>query len=118
MFKKGFFIAFTLLLVLIALSGCSSSLSNGSYAGILMANEKEYYWQGDIKDNEFTLGDKIGEVQKKVEKEVKTKENFSSNFLEVGEEIYSSNEDSKVIIVKRKNGSLEKMTEEDYYKNE
>jgi thiamine biosynthesis lipoprotein ApbE len=118
MFKKGFFIALTLLLVLIVLNGCSSSSSNGSYAGILMVNEKEYYWQGDIKDNEFTLGEKIGEVQKKVEKEVKPNENFSSNFLEVDEEIYSSNEDRKVIIVKRENGSLEKMTEEDYFKSE
>ncbi|MBM4760790.1 hypothetical protein [Bacillus sp. B15-48] len=119
MFKKSLFFGITLLLVLIALGGCSSSSSsNGSYAGILMVNEKEYYWQGDIKDNEFTLGEKIGEVQKKVEKEVKPKDNFSSNFLEVGEEIYSSNEDSKVIIVKRENRSLEKMTEENYYKNE
>ena len=105
---------------MIVLGGCSSfsSNGNGSYAGVLMVNDKEYYWQGDSKVNEFTLGEKIGEVQKKVEEEVKPKENLSSNFLEVGEEIYSSNEDSKVIIVKRENGSLEKMTEEDYYKNE
>ena len=118
MVKKITFFAMTLLSVLIVIGGCSSSSSNGSYAGILMVNEKEYYLQGNIKDNEFTLGEKIGEVQKRVEIEVKPKENLSSNFLEVGEEIYSSNEDSKVIIVKRENGSLEKMTEEDYYKNE
>jgi hypothetical protein len=45
------------------------------------------------------------------------KDNFSSNFLEVGTEIFSSNEDNKVIIVKRKNGKYGKLTESDYYKN-
>ncbi|MFL8937294.1 hypothetical protein ACKA06_10890 [Rossellomorea oryzaecorticis] len=53
-----------------------------------------------------------------MKKEVTAEENLSSNFLEVGEEIYTSNEDPRVMIVKRKNGDLEKMTVEDYYKNE
>ncbi|MEH7379177.1 hypothetical protein V7138_01645 [Bacillus sp. JJ1533] len=117
MFKKILFLAISLLLVLVALGGCSSS-TNGSYAGILVVNEKKYIWQGEIKDNEFTLGKKIGEVQRKVKPEVNPKGNLSSNFLEVGEEIYSSNEDSRVLIVKRESGSLEKMTEEGYYKSE
>ncbi|QOY38114.1 hypothetical protein AWH56_011580 [Anaerobacillus isosaccharinicus] len=47
------------------------------------------------------------------------KENFSSNFLglNVGEEIHSSNEDSKVIIVKKENGDYLKFTEKGYYKD-
>ncbi|WP_053367868.1 hypothetical protein [Bacillus sp. FJAT-27245] len=118
MYRKRIFYAITLLSVLTIFGGCNSSSSNGSYAGILMVNKKEYYWHGDIKDNEFTLGEKIGDVQKRAGEDLIPKENLTSNFLEVGEEVYSSNEDSKVIIVKRKNGSLEKMTEEDYYKNE
>lgn len=117
MFKKIIFLAISLLLALVAMGGCSSS-SNGSYAGILSVNGKLYIWQGEIKDNEFTLGEKIGEVQRKVKPEVNPKENFSSNFLEVGEEIYSSKEDSRVLIVKRESGSLERMTVEDYYKSE
>ncbi|MBM7661096.1 hypothetical protein JOC85_001868 [Bacillus mesophilus] len=99
----------------ILLAGCSiSSSSEGSYAGILVVNETEYYWQGDI-GNEFTVGDKIGEVQKKVEINDMPQENLSSNFLDLGEEIYMSNEDDRVIIVKRRTGILEKMTREDYY---
>ncbi|MEH7236676.1 hypothetical protein [Bacillus sp. JJ1562] len=112
MFKKILFLAISLLLALVALGGCSSS-SNGSYAGILSVNEKKYIWQGEIKNNEFTLSEKIGEVQSKVKAEVNPRENLSSNFLEVGEEIYFSNEDSRVLIVKREDGSLERMTEED-----
>ncbi|WNF38359.1 hypothetical protein RJD24_08030 [Bacillaceae bacterium IKA-2] len=118
MFKKGLFFANILLLVLIFIGGCSSSPSKEiSYAYILIANGTEYYLQGEIKDNEFTLDEKIGEVQKKVAIEVMPKEDFSSNFLEVGEEIYSSNEDSKVIIVKKENGDYLKFTEEGYYKD-
>ncbi|QOY38118.1 hypothetical protein AWH56_011600 [Anaerobacillus isosaccharinicus] len=120
MLKKGLFFANILLLVLIFIGGCSNSSStNGSYAAILMANGKEYYWQGIIKDNEFTLGEKIGEVQKIIAKEDVPKENFLSNFLglNVGEEIHSSNEDSKVIIVKKENGDYLKFTEKGYYKD-
>ncbi|QOY36612.1 hypothetical protein AWH56_002750 [Anaerobacillus isosaccharinicus] len=111
MFKKALFFLIMLLFMTL-LGGCSSSPSKEiSYAAILIANETEYYSQGEIKDDEFTLGEKIGEVQKKVAIEVRPKEDFSSNFLEVGEEIYSSNEDSKVIIVKRENGDYLKFTE-------
>jgi hypothetical protein len=117
MSKRIFLSVISLLSVLIALAGCSST-SNGSYAGILSVNEKKYIWQGEMEDDEFTLGKKIGEVLKKVNPEVVPKGDFSSNFLEVGEEIYSSNEDSRVLIIKRKSGSLEKMSEEDYYQKE
>ena len=113
MCRKIILSTISLLLVLIALVGCSSS-SNGSYQGVLTLNEKRYILRGEIKDDEFTLGEKIGEVQKKVKPEVSPKENYSSNYLEVGEEIYSSNEDRKVLIVKRESGRLEIMKEEGY----
>ncbi|OAT85973.1 hypothetical protein A6P54_17645 [Bacillus sp. MKU004] len=115
--QKGLFLYITLLLFGISLSGCNSSLDK-AYSGILLVNEQEYFWQGTIIDNEYTIGKKVGEVKQRVKKEVIPEENLSSNFLEVGEEIYTSNEDPRVMIVKRKNGDLEKMTVEDYYKNE
>jgi hypothetical protein len=117
MFRKLVLLAITLLIGIITLGGCSSSSPESSYAGILVINEKKYYWQGSIENGTFTIGEKIGEVQKAVEKDVMPKDNFSSNFLEVGTEIFSSNEDNKVIIVKRKNGKYGKLTESDYYKN-
>lgn len=100
------------MLVSIVLVGCSSS-TNGSYQGILSVNGEKYILRGEIKDDEFILGEKVGEVQKKVKPEINPKENYSSNYLE-GEEIYSSNEDSKVLIVKRESGKLEIMAEEGY----
>ncbi|QOY35120.1 hypothetical protein AWH56_020830 [Anaerobacillus isosaccharinicus] len=118
MLKKVLTFSNIMLLCMTLLGGCSSSPSKEiSYASILIANGTEYYLQGEIKDDEFTLGEKIGEVQKKVAIEVMPKEDFSSNFLEVGEEIYSSNEDSKVIIVKRKNATYQELTEKGYYTN-
>ncbi|REJ09037.1 hypothetical protein [Halobacillus trueperi] len=105
--------------VLVVLSGCNSGSSESSYSGYLIIDEKQYTWQGDIENNNFTVADKIGEVNKKVDKEVVPKDNFSSNILEVGEEIYTSNEDGRVVIVKREHdGNYDKFTEGDYYKEE
>lgn len=117
MYKKILLSAISLLIVSIALIGCSSSLS-GSYQGILSMNGEKYILRGEIKDNEFTLGIKIGEVQKKVKPEVNPMGHLSSNYLEEGEAIYTSNEDSHVLIVKRESGKLEVMFEEGYYNNE
>ena len=102
----------------ISLIGCSNSTEEYSYAAILTVNGKEYLWQGDMENNEFTIDDKIGEVKKAVDAKVYPKENFSSNILKVGEEIYTSNDDTEVIIVKREDGSYDKFTEEGYYNNE
>lgn len=126
MFKKNFLIGLTLLMG-VMLIGCidessdksAEKSSEGSYGGYLIVNDKEYVWQGDIENEEFTVAEKIGEVDKKVPIEVMPKDNLSSNILEVGEEIFTSNEDSKVIIVKRKfDGEYDKFTEGDYYKEE
>lgn len=117
MFKKILLSAISLLLVSIALVGCSSS-SNESYQGILSVNGEKYILRGEMKDDEFTLGEKIGKVQKKVKPQVNPNEYLSSNYLEVGEEVYVSKEDSKVLLVKRESGKLEIMVEEGYYKNE
>ncbi|SOC43716.1 hypothetical protein [Ureibacillus acetophenoni] len=114
MFKRALLSAISLLLVSITLVGCSSS-SNGSYQGILSVNGEKYFLRGEMKDAEFTLGEKLGKVQKKVNPKINPNEHLSSNYLEIGEEIYTSNEDSEVLIVKRENGELEIMVNESYY---
>ncbi|MFC7680614.1 hypothetical protein [Paenibacillus sp. GCM10028914] len=107
MFRKMFLLALVTLLGATVLTGCNSS-SKATYPGILIVNDHEYFWQGDATHNEFTAGEKIGEVQKKVDPEVLGKGNFSSNILEIGEEIYSTNEDDRVLIVKREDGRYDK----------
>lgn len=105
--------------VLVVLSGCNSESSESSYGAYLIIDGKEYTLQGDIENNEFTVSDKIGEVNKKVDKEVMPKDNLSSNFLEVGEEIYTSKEDSKVVLVKREyDGNYDIFMESDYHKEQ
>ncbi|MBA2174877.1 hypothetical protein H0266_08230 [Halobacillus locisalis] len=83
-----------------------------------MVNGEKYTWQGEIEKDEFTIGEKVGEVEKKVEKEVMPKTNFSSNILEVGEEIYIAAESKKVMMIKREDESYYKFTAESYFKGD
>lgn len=118
MFKNVFLSGLTLLIGIL-LIGCNGDSTGGSYGGYLIVDDNRYVWQGDIENEEFTVAEKIGEVNKKVAIEVMPKENLSSNLLEVGEEIFTSNEDGKVIIVKRNfDGEFDKFTVEDYFKEE
>lgn len=108
MIRKMILLALTVLLGVTLLTGCGNSSSEACYAGILIVNDQEYLWSGDEENNKFTAGEKLGEVQKKVEPDVLPKESFSSNILAVGEEIYSSNEDNTILIVKREDGEYSK----------
>ncbi|MBU8878831.1 hypothetical protein BGM26_07505 [Bacillus sp. FJAT-29790] len=80
MINKFYLFALTIMAGIIALTGCSNN-TDGSYAGILIVDGKEYILQGDIENNEFTIGDKIGEVKKTVDADVYPKDNLSSNLL-------------------------------------
>lgn len=117
MFKKIILSLLIPIFILMVLSGCNSGNTKSSYGAYLIIDGKEYVWQGDIENNEFTVAEKIGEVNKKVNREIMPKDNLSSNFLEVGEEIYTSHENGKVVIVKREHdGNYDKFTESDYFK--
>lgn len=97
------------------INSLTPNTDNGSYAGVLLLDDTRYIWHGDVEDNNFTPDEKLGEVQKQVEREVSPNENFTSNILEEGEEIYSSKEDNKVILVKRDyDGKYEKFAVEGY----
>ncbi|WP_054957642.1 hypothetical protein [Paenibacillus dakarensis] len=106
--RKMFLFALIALFAATLLTGCNNS-SSACYAGILIVNDQEYLLSGD-DDNKFTAGEKIGEVQTKVNADVFPKGNFSSNILEVGEEIFSSNEDNEVLIVKREDEGYFKLS--------
>ncbi|WP_096156620.1 hypothetical protein [Bacillus sp. FJAT-45066] len=113
----------TIFIAFIILSGCSNFDSERnssyvvSYAGILVVDGKDYIWQGEVLNDEFTADVKIGEVKNKVKKEVKPKQNFESNYLDVGDKIYASKEDKDVLIVKLSDGTVVYMTVSGYYNN-
>ncbi|SMF90785.1 hypothetical protein SAMN05661091_5232 [Paenibacillus uliginis N3/975] len=110
MIRRFVLLALTVMVGIIVLTGCRNSSSEACYAGILIVDDKEYLWEGDLDINEFTMSEKIGEVQHKVVAAEYPRENFSSNIVEVGAEIYSSKEDGTVVIVKREDGSYDKFT--------
>lgn len=104
--------------ILIISAGCTEGTSSGSYAGILIVDDKEYYLHGDIKGRNFTPDEKIGEVQGKVKREVMPKSHLSSNYLSLGEKIFTSHEDEKVLIAEREDESLELFAESGYFEEE
>lgn len=77
-----------------------------------MLGGKHYTYQGEVEEDEYTVGGKIGEVQRKVNIKTMPEENFSSNYLEIGEKIYFAKEDEEVILVERKNGGIDMFTEQ------
>ena len=108
MMKKMSLFALTAALFLTILGGCSDRVL--SYAGVLIVNDQIYVWQGDLTDNEYTPGAKLGEVQEKVDVSVFPRDNFSSNILETGEEIFAVDGEDTIVIVKREDGGYDKFT--------
>ena len=72
-----------------------------------MLGGKHYTYQGEVEEDEYTVGGKIGEVHRKVNIKTMPEENFSSNYLERGEKIYFAKEDEEVVLVKRANGGID-----------
>lgn len=91
MIKRILLITLTLILVIIAFTGCDRG-TDSSYAGILIVDEKEYICHGKVENNEYTIGERLGEIQRKVDADMLPISDFSSNFLETGEEVYTSME--------------------------
>lgn len=97
--------------VFMILTGCSSGPQEntdkqidsreevGSYAALLRIKGTEYQSVGKESQGEYTLGEEIGKVEKRVPPEVLPRENFVSNYLDEGTLIFSVIEDSDVILV-------------------
>ena len=98
--------------VVILLTGCQQeSTEEGSYAAELRVNDKLYYSQGKVKKSDIILGDKIGEVLEKTDKNVSPSNNFSSNYLNVGVPIYYFGDNSDLLIVEKEDGTFEQFGE-------
>lgn len=87
------------------------STSADASTGLLIVNGVQYRFEGIINNKEFTLNEQIGLVREVVKNNTIPKVNFSSNMLNVGDKIYLTNEDSKVIIVKQEDGTIFKFIE-------
>lgn len=108
MLKKMSLLALTAALFLLVLGGCADK--EVTYPGFLKVNDQIYLWEGDLADNEYTPGEKLGEVQEKVDVSVFPRDNFSSNILETGEEIFAADGEDTIVIVKRVDGGYDKFT--------
>jgi hypothetical protein len=96
----------------ILLTGCQQeSTEDGSIAALLRVNDKEYYLQGKVNKSDIILGEKIGEVLEKTDKTVLPKNNFSSNYLNVGVPIYYFGDNSNLLLVEKEDGTYEQFGE-------
>ncbi|PEJ57160.1 hypothetical protein CN692_13485 [Bacillus sp. AFS002410] len=88
----------------------ADTVQNSTMAYLLM-NGNEYVFQGHVETNKFTIKEQLGVVQKAIRGEAVLKDNFSSNILNVGDKIYSTNENTKVLIVEQMDGTKLKFLE-------
>lgn len=99
---KKLLINLNLLLLAFLLIACSNN-SEESNAAILYLNGEELIGQKIVDSDEYTLLDKIGEVQVKTDAGVKPTQELTSNALEVGTEIYTVKEDEQIYVAKLSN---------------
>ncbi|MEE6449453.1 hypothetical protein RAH41_02655 [Gottfriedia acidiceleris] len=90
----------------IGMTNESKSTSADASVGLLIVNGVDYRFEGVLHNKELVLKDQIGVVQEVVNNNTIPKANFSSNMLKVGDKIFITNEDSKVIIVKQEDGTI------------
>ncbi len=84
----------------------SKSTSADVSIGLLIVNGDQYRFEGILHNKEIILKDQIGVVQEVVKDHTIPKVNFSSNMLKVGDKIYLTNEDPKVMFVKQEDGTI------------
>ncbi|WP_139226486.1 hypothetical protein [Bacillus sp. UNCCL81] len=95
----------------IGITNESKSTSADASIGLLIVNGAGYRFEGILHSKEIILKDQIGVVQEVVKNNTIPKDNFSSNMLNVGDKIFLTNEDPKVIIVKQEDGTILKFVE-------
>ncbi|MEH7350236.1 hypothetical protein [Gottfriedia acidiceleris] len=95
----------------IGITNESKSISADASIGLLVVNGVQYRFEGILHNKEFELKDQIGVVKEVVQDHTIPKVNFSSNMLKVGDKIYLTNEDPKVMIVKQEDGTILKFLE-------
>ena len=98
------------------LMGCNQSTTGGgSYQSILYVNESEFYYVGTAEehqyDEQFTVGEKIGEVKRKISPDNLPNKHLVSNYVEKGTVIYLTVENKEFLLADNlENGELELFT--------
>lgn len=98
---KKLLINLNLSLLAFLLIACSNN-SEESNAAIYL-NGKELIGQKIVDSNEYTLLNKIGEIQEKIDADDKPTQELTSNALEVGTEIYTVKEGEQIYVAKLSN---------------
>lgn len=90
--------------ILFVLAGCSQTdtESTGSYAMIVVVNNKEYNGTEAQLDTSKQLGEEISKIIKKTNANEMPQENNQSNYFPVGSKIYSVKGTEDYIIIKDK----------------
>ncbi|MGR3762919.1 hypothetical protein [Rossellomorea sp. NS-SX7] len=95
---RSLLMGFTLLIAF--MMGCQPG-SEASTASVVVINGNPYYGQGTVRTGEYTLKEKIGTVQSKVDSDVMPVEDYSSNTLKVGTAVFSIEEDHEIFLIER-----------------
>ena len=106
---KKILINLNLSLLAFLLIACSNN-SEESNAAILYLNGKELIGQKIVDSNEYTLLNKIGEIQEKIDADDKPTQELTSNALEVGTEIYTVKEGEQIYVAKLSNHQYQVFT--------
>ncbi len=84
------------------------SSSSGSHKSLLFVNGVELQTIGETAEElDLEPAELIGTVKEKLNIEERPKNNLTSNYLEVGTEIYSVKGKSDVVLAKKENGEYE-----------
>ncbi|MEK3981372.1 hypothetical protein MKY37_20375 [Psychrobacillus sp. FSL K6-2836] len=103
--------------IFVIIAGCSNDYKENNnvvdvdrsvtYEAIVIINGAEYHFVGPENKDEYTLGEAIGKVKKRVPLEVGPSENFVSNYLNEGTLIFSVIEDSEIYLAETEDSVYE-----------
>ncbi|SFP66683.1 hypothetical protein [Salibacterium halotolerans] len=94
-------------------SGTASEWESSSYQAWVRVNGSIYVSQGVENDGTYTREEKVGNVQYKLPFDQSIKENFASNYLEEGADIFAIQEEASILLGETEEGTFEIMEKED-----
>lgn len=93
--------------VLIILSGCSTSPENDvsqSYEPMVNVDGIIYTSNSLTKQENYTVGNVLGKIEKRVSSSEIQKENLTSNYHDKGTVIYTVKEDNEIVLIEQSPG--------------
>ncbi|MFD2706659.1 hypothetical protein [Salibacterium lacus] len=94
-------------------SKTTSGAGSGSYQAWVRVNGSLYVSLGVENDGRYTKEEKVGNVQYKLPFDQSIKENFASNYLEEGADIFATQEEKPILLGETEEGTFEIMEKED-----